>query len=384
MPPDLQGGLVDVYGSMNGLTTALTNILDGVKGGNTQLQGASDTLLASLLALEIVLLGYWFALGELGLTTALKKALALGFWIWLARDFGTVAHWWQEFALGAGLKAGGMAGAFSLVKDPSAIANMAMKLTKPLVDYIMKLSVTDIPLILMLCGVWWSLLLIYLAMAINMFVAVLEFHVYAVLAALLMPFGVSPFTRFIAEKGINIVVASGVKLMTLGFVLAIVKPVLGQVKITSAADLNQLVAIVLTTAALAFLAWHAPRMAASVVAGSPSLSASSVMGSALAVYGAARMGWGALSGGAIGAAATRAGVSAIESAARIEPPRPGASASPQPSPQSPQTKPQPQPTPAPTTPAIPRQLPPQNPKSDGDPRPTKPLPKPGSAVKETT
>jgi type IV secretion system protein TrbL len=379
-----QSGLVDVYASMNGLTSALKNILAAVTGANAQLQGTSDALLVSLVALEIVLLGYWLALGELGLTTALKKALALGFWIWFAREFSTIAHWWQDFALGSGLKAGGMAGAFSLAKNPSAIANMAMKLTKPLVEYIMKLDLTDIPLILMLCGVLWSLLLIYLAMAINMFVAMLEFHIYAVLAALLMPFGVSPFTRFIAEKGINIVVASGVKLMTLGFVLAIVKPVLGQMKITSAADLNQLVAIVLTTAAIAFLAWHAPRMAASVVAGSPSLSASSVMGSALAAYGAVRMGWGALSGGPLGTAATRAGVSAIESASRIDPPRPGASANLPPAPQTtPQTKPQTPAAPSPTPPT-PRPPPPSNPKSEGNPKPPKPLPSASSTAKETT
>ena len=56
------------------------------------------------------------------------------------------------------------------------------------------------------------------------FITVLEFYIGAVLALILVPFGVNRHTAFMAERAFGLVIAFGTKLMVLGFIIQRRKP----------------------------------------------------------------------------------------------------------------------------------------------------------------
>jgi hypothetical protein len=117
----------------------------------------------------------------------------------------------------------------------------------------------------------------FLIMAIQAFLAVLEYYVILAVAGVLIPWGVLPQTKFLAEKAIGAVVSAGIKLMVLAFIIAVVDPVLASIHFSGPEiKLNELWSVLLTAAAIAFLAWHVPSLTAGLLAGSPSLSASGV------------------------------------------------------------------------------------------------------------
>ena len=117
----------------------------------------------------------------------------------------------------------------------------------------------------------------FLIMAIQAFLSVLEYYLIIAVAGVLVPWGLLPQTKFLAEKAIGAVVAAGIKLMVLAFIIAVASPVLATIHFSGPEiKLNELWSVILTTGAIAFLAWHAPSLAAGLLAGSPSLGASAV------------------------------------------------------------------------------------------------------------
>jgi type IV secretion system protein TrbL len=109
-------------------------------------------------------------------------------------------------------------------------------------------------------------------MAINVFLAVLEYYVFAALAGIFLPFGLLSPTKFLAEKAISAVVSASVKLMVLGLVTAIIDPVLSSIRFAGPEiTFNELWSVFLTVCALMFLCWKAPSLAGALLGGSPHL-----------------------------------------------------------------------------------------------------------------
>src|SRR5258708_16235550 len=117
-----------------------------------------------------------------------------------------------------------------------------------------------------------AILACFLIMAINVFLAVLEYYVFAALAGIFLPFGLLSPTKFLAEKAIGAVVSASVKLMVLGLVTAIIDPVLSSIRFAGPEiTFNELWSVFLTVCALMFLCWKAPSLAGSLLGGSPHL-----------------------------------------------------------------------------------------------------------------
>src|SRR5258708_8921416 len=117
-----------------------------------------------------------------------------------------------------------------------------------------------------------AILACFLIMAINVFLAVLEYYVFAALAGIFLPFGLLSPTKFLAEKAIGAVVSASVKLMVLGLVTAIIDPVLSSIHFAGPEiTFNELWSVFLTVCALMFLCWKAPSLAGSLLGGSPHL-----------------------------------------------------------------------------------------------------------------
>jgi type IV secretion system protein TrbL len=83
-------------------------------------------------------------------------------------------------------------------------------------------------------------------------------------------------TSFIAEKVFGSIIAYGVKLMVLAFILSITFPMLQQLALPEEPNLLAFVNVFVGAAMLAFLCWHAPAIAASMLSASPSLSAQTI------------------------------------------------------------------------------------------------------------
>jgi len=262
----------------NTLTTTLTNFVGVFQGGYSRLQPIITGLLAALAGIDIVLIGFWWALGGgERLTEVIKKVLFLGFWLWFTMSFQANAKAFVDSLITAGLTAGGQAGGYNLLLDPSRIAGYGLTATEQLAKALDDISITDIG-DMFIFGISYLLIMAaFLIMAIQAFLAVLEYYLITAVAGVLVPWALLPQTKFLAEKAIGAVVAAGIKLMVLAFVIAVTNPVLASIHFSGPEiKLNELWSVLLTTGAIAFLSWHAPSLAASLLAGSPSLSAAGV------------------------------------------------------------------------------------------------------------
>jgi type IV secretion system protein TrbL len=262
----------------NTLTTTLTNFVGIFQGGYSRLQPIVNGLLAALAGIDIVLLGFWWALGGgERLTEVMKKILFLGFWLWFTTSFQSNAKAFVDSLISAGLTAGGQAGGYNLLLDPSRIASYGLTATAQLAKAMGDFSITDFGDMIIFGVSYLLIMAAFLTMAIQAFLAVLEYYLITAVAGVLVPWALLPQTKFLAEKAIGAVVSAGIKLMVLAFIIAVTNPVLASIHFSGPEiKLNELWSVLLTTSAIAFLSWHAPSLAAGLLAGSPSLGAGAV------------------------------------------------------------------------------------------------------------
>jgi type IV secretion system protein TrbL len=262
----------------NTLTTTLTTFVGVFQAGYSRLGPTMNGLLAVLAGIDIVLVGFWWALGGgERLTEVIKKILFLGFWLWFTKSFQSNAKLFVDPLINAGLTAGGHAGSVNLLLDPSRIAGYGLTATDQLAKALDDISITDLGDVIIFGVAYLLIMAAFLIMAIQAFLAVLEYYVILAVAGILIPWALLPQTKFLAEKAIGAVVSAGIKLMVLAFIIAVVDPVLASIHFSGPEiKLNELWSVLLTAAAIAFLAWHVPSLAAGLLAGSPSLSASGV------------------------------------------------------------------------------------------------------------
>src|SRR5579871_1955344 len=244
----------------NTLTTTLTNFVGVFQGGYSRLQPIVNGVLVALAGIDIVLIGSWWALGGgERLTEVMKKILFLGFWLWFTKSFQSNAKAFVDSLIGAGLTAGGQAGGYNLLLDPSRIAAYGLTATEQLAKALADISVTDFGDMIIFGVSYLVIMAAFLIMAIQVFLAVLEYYLITAVAGVLVPWGLLPQTKFLAEKAIGAVVSAGIKLMVLAFIIAVTNPVLASVHFSGPEiKLNELWSVLLTAAAIAFLAWHVP------------------------------------------------------------------------------------------------------------------------------
>jgi type IV secretion system protein TrbL len=297
---------------LNGLTTTLTQFISVFQSGYGRLQPAVNGLLAALAAIEIVLLGFWWALGGgENLTNVIKKFLFLGFWLWFTTSFQSNASAFVHSLVKAGLTAGGNPGAEALLLDPSAIAGMGLQATAPLAESLqgMTYHLGDV----FVFGLSYLVIMLsFVIMAIQVFLAVLEYYMLVTLVAILVPFGIFAPTKFLAEKAIGAVVGAGIKLMVLALLMGVLQPLLSKVHFSGTeVKLNELWTVLATCLTYAYLTWHVPAGIAGALAGSPSLSAAAVAQNATAAM------MGAAGGAGMAVGATRAAAGAATSVAGL-------------------------------------------------------------------
>ena len=290
------------------LTYLLKTFLTTFKLGFGPVNADATTLLAILATIEVMIaLLFWILKGEDALVGLIQKILVVGVFTFFVAQWPALVEITASGFQETGSKAGGQASAGLALTNPSAIIDFGFVVTQPIQDKIDSLSsgtgaLMNAGQIMMYGWAMIGILIAFFVLAIQAFITYLEFYLVSVLALILIPFGVFKHTSFLAEKAFGVVIAHGVKLMVLTFIMTIATPLLSQLVMPADPSIKMAWCMLLAAGAILFLAWHAPAVAGGMMAGGPSLNAGTAAGTAVAA------GAGLLAAGIGGAwAASRAG-----------------------------------------------------------------------------
>ncbi len=263
------------------LTTLLNAFLAVFAAGPGHLAPAAARLLFLMGGIELTLAGLWWVLkGENVLVGLMQKTLLLGLFAFFVANWTTLINTTLDGFVWSGFTAAGSSPAAGavLIKDPSSIITQAFVSTQPIADEISSLKWYDLGSLFMYGWAYIFTIIAFFMLAIQIFITYLEFYLVAALTLVLVPFGVFKHTAFIAERAFGSVVSFGVKLMVLSFIIAAAQPVLAQITLPAEPTWQQAYMVLLAALAIAFLAWHAPGIAAGMISGGPSLTAGSAAG----------------------------------------------------------------------------------------------------------
>lgn len=299
------------------LTFILNSFLTVFAGGFAGVDPDARRILFLLASLELTVAGLWWALkGEDVIVGLIQKIMLIGVFAFFVLNWPTfissVVNGFVNTGLAAGAAGGG--GAFPSMTDPSSIIDIGFRVIDPLSNKVATLNWYELGDLAMYGLAMILILLAFFILAIQVTLTYLEFYLVAVLALILVPFGVNRWTAFLSEKAFGSIVGFGVKLMVLAFIMSAATPVMTAITLPVDPTLKQAWCVFLAAAFLAFLAWHAPGVASGMMAGGPSLSAASAartaVAGALGGLGAARgVASAAVGAGQAGKAATLAAAS---------------------------------------------------------------------------
>jgi type IV secretion system protein TrbL len=315
-------------------TGTLTHLLDAFltvfNGGWSALQPKAMSLLGILVGIELTLSGLWWAMsGDDAVKGLIQKLLMIGIFFFFIQQWQLVTTTTMQSFARIGATAGGASnspGSLAL-NDPSLIVAEGLNAIQPLSDKVDSLTsgtwtaLKNLGTIMQIGLAMIGILFSFFLLGIQCFLVYLEFYIVAILSLILLPCGVFRHTAFLAEKAFGAVLAHGIKLMVLAFVIAIAQPVLQQITVPADFSMRDAWCTLLAAMTICFLAWHAPGVAAGLLAGSPSLSAGHAMGGALEAGGAVVLGAAGIAAAgravASGVGATVQGASAIKTGAGV-------------------------------------------------------------------
>ena len=300
------------------LTYILNAFLTVFSHGYSAILPSAQHLLFLMAGIEMTLAGlYWALRGENLFVPLIQKSLVIGTFAYFVLNWpmliGAVLSGFIFVGQHAG--SGGGGGAILSLTNPSAIISQGFAATKPIINTINALSPIQLGQLALLGWALIFTIISFFILGIQCFISYLEFYIIAVLALILVPFGVFKHTAFLAEKSLGVIISHGVKLMVLAFIISAATPVLATITNilpNTGVTADQAFSIMLAAMAIAFLAWHAPGIAGGMMSGGPSLHAGTAASTGIAAGLGTMLGWNAAQGAAQqGFNATKAGVSGL-------------------------------------------------------------------------
>lgn len=276
-------------------------------------EGDVAWLTSVLIAIDITLAGLTWAMAENENVIArlIKKVLYVGAFALILNNFAWLADIVFASFAGLGLKASGATMTAEDLMRPGFVAAAGYGAAHPILEHVSELMgfvsfFENFPVIAVLFLAWLTVLAAFFLMAIQLFIAVLEFKLTALAGFILVPFALWNKTAFLAEKVLGNVVASGVKLMVLAVVVGIGSTLFGEVAgdMGDEIELAEAATAILAALSLLGLSLFGPGIAAGLVSGAPQLGAGAAVGTVLGA-------------GAGVAAGTMAAVAATRTAASL-------------------------------------------------------------------
>jgi type IV secretion system protein TrbL len=296
-----------------------------IDSGFGLLAGDVAFLTTVLVAIDITMAGiFWAMHGDENVPVQLiRKVLYVGFFALLLNNFkGFADIIFQSFA-GLGLKASGTAMTAADLMRPGFVAAAGFAASRPLLEKAGELIgittfFSNFVTIAVLLLAWVIVLLAFFVLAVQLFIAIIEFKLTTLAGFVLVPFALFGQTAFLAERVLGNVISSGIKLMVLAIVIGIGSSIFGTlVRPTADITLTQAASSILAATAVFGLAIFVPGLAAGLITGAPQLGAGAAVATTAAAGGtvvaggmltsaAARLA-GRASGAAIRAAASLSG-----------------------------------------------------------------------------
>jgi type IV secretion system protein TrbL len=295
-----------------------------IDSGFGLLSGEVAFLATTLAAIDITLAAiFWsWAADEDIIARLARKTLFVGVFAYLIGNWNNLARIIFESFSGFGLKASGSSLSAADFLKPGRVAQVGIDAGRPILDSISSLMgyisfFENFVQIVVLLSAWIVVLLAFFILAIQLFVALIEFKLTTLAGFVLIPFGLFGKTAFAAERVLGNVISSGVKVMVLAVIVGIGSTLFSQ--FTSGFGGNQptiedAMSMVLAALSLLGLGIFGPGIANGIVSGGPQLGAGAAIGTGLAAGGivaagtaGAAMGAG-VAGGAL-ATAARGGAS---------------------------------------------------------------------------
>jgi len=270
------------------VTDALTTLVTGLESQHQRLTEAGQELMHKLGLLEVALALLWTMFQGESFRSLLQKAFGLSIWMMIITNFHDLAKSATKWLV---VKAGSVAGGgdpWEIVLNPGLIMKMGATASEPLMEKAADVSLLDggDALMMAICGL--LLVFAYIFMAVHVAFTVVEFYLYLNLGALLLPFAALSHTRFIADKAINAVLHTAIKLAVLSYITTAIKPILSAVELHQAfgqrteLTWNDIFSMLLVSTLCLFLSVMAPRLAAGLLHGSPSMSGTAAVVGAVA------------------------------------------------------------------------------------------------------
>src|ERR1022692_3086934 len=256
---------------INVLTTTLTTFVTAIHNGQKTMHSAGNGILYGLAAIEVVLACLWIAMDGTNVSGPFKKLLQLSFWVYFSNNFASWCDKFRDTLVQLGLSAGGQGGNYKILFDPSSIGGMALDATQPIAQSMHDAGITHLGDVCIMAICYAALIACFFIIACQICLAVIEYYLVVTLASVLIPFGISGHTKFIAEKAIGAAIAVSVKLMVLSFIMGLAQPLIAQMHFTGTGEvhLRDALSMVLVSGLLAYVVWRAPAFAADLLAASP-------------------------------------------------------------------------------------------------------------------
>ena len=164
-------------------------------------RASANALLAILVGIEVVLLGLWTALGGGDNVVGIfKKILHIGAWVWIVQSYPTLCKDVRRIA-----RASGAYGRRGRRRQP-AHGSVAPGRIRPRRDRaahpkLADLGMTDLSDLIVFGFGYLAIMACFLIMAINVFLAVLEYYLFAALVGIFLPFGLLAPDQVSRRKG---------------------------------------------------------------------------------------------------------------------------------------------------------------------------------------
>ncbi len=244
-------------------------------------------LFNALVVVQLTLAGIYWALGARGHIVAdmLRRILLIGFILFFIDRFPYLVDTVAETAVQMGLNAGGGRVTRSQMLDPGQVANLGWLTAAMVWAEVSRLSgpfdtMVNLREIVLLFVAGFVVLVSFLAVALQMFFAIVTLKLGALVCYVLLPFAVFPGTAFMAERAMGWLVTSAVRLMLITLVVSVSFSLFAEFTVDNPEAVQLREAVGLATGGVIFFvfSWQASRLAQDLASGSPSFGLGSAFG----------------------------------------------------------------------------------------------------------
>jgi type IV secretion system protein TrbL len=260
------------------------------------LGGEVSFIASTLIVIDITLAAlFWSWNGEDDIIARLvRKTLFVGIFSWLISNWNDLSRIVFESFAGLGLKASGTGFSVQDLLNPGKIAQTGLDAGRPLLESLSDLMgwvavFQNLIQIICLFVAWVLIVLAFFLLAVQLFIALIEFKLTTLAGFVLIPFGLFGASAFMAEKVLGNVVSSGIKILVLAVIIGIGSTLFGEFTQGFGGEtptIDEAMAIVLAALSLVGLGIFGPGIANGLVSGGPQLGAGSAVGTAMVIGGA--------------------------------------------------------------------------------------------------